>query len=58
MDTAQATLLICVSAVMVEQLQSMLSSLAPGFVDAYGVQEATVLNSIEGVLATKLHRFQ
>ncbi|KAL6750404.1 hypothetical protein V8C86DRAFT_2440992 [Haematococcus lacustris] len=49
---------LTVPPVMVEQLQSMLSSLAPVFMDAYGVQEATVLSSIEGVLATELHKFQ
>ncbi|KAL6753360.1 hypothetical protein V8C86DRAFT_2438506 [Haematococcus lacustris] len=49
---------LTVPPVMVEQLQTMFGSLAPGFMDAYGVQEATVMTSIQGVLDTNLHKFQ
>ncbi|KAL6746390.1 hypothetical protein V8C86DRAFT_3120497 [Haematococcus lacustris] len=49
---------LTVPPVMVEQLQTMLGSMAPGFMKAYGVQEATVMTSIQGVLDTKLHKFQ
>ncbi|KAL6745214.1 hypothetical protein V8C86DRAFT_2446493 [Haematococcus lacustris] len=56
-DEAEAPSLT-VPPVMVEQLQTMLGSMAPGFMRAYGVQEATVMTSIQGVLDTKLHKFQ